>query len=67
MSEAFEIEGVVVCLAMSPESICVKGGSLEKKKWIPKSQIHDDSEVYKPGTSGKLIVSFWYARKQGWT
>lgn len=32
-----------------------------KPIWIPQSQIHDDSEVYKKGTSGKLIVTQWIA------
>lgn len=31
--------------------------------WVPKSQIHDDSEVYKPGTDGDLIVSDWWAQQ----
>lgn len=33
--------------------------------WIPKSQIHDDSEVYKKGTEGTLIVSEWIAIQKG--
>ena len=35
-----------------------------KPCWVPKSQIHDDSEVYQSGTSGKLIVSQWWAEKE---
>jgi len=34
--------------------------------WFPKSQISDNSEVYKDGTSGKLIVTRWiYDQKFG--
>jgi hypothetical protein len=35
--------------------------------WVPKSQIHDDSEVYDADNnrSGKLIVSQWWAEKEG--
>ncbi len=33
--------------------------------WVPKSVIHDDSEVSKNGDSGKLIVKQWYAEKEG--
>ena len=33
-------------------------------KWIPKSVIHDDSEVYKAGTTGCLIVQRWFAEKE---
>jgi hypothetical protein len=35
-------------------------------EWIPKSQIHDDSEVYKEGTDGTLIVTAWFAEQRGW-
>jgi len=35
------------------------------EKWIPKSQIHDDSEVYGKGHEGRLIVSAWFADKEG--
>lgn len=33
--------------------------------WIPKSQIHDDSEVWKKGQEGDLVIHYWYARKLG--
>ena len=29
--------------------------------WIPKSQIDDDSEVYKKGTEGLLVITEWIA------
>lgn len=35
--------------------------------WIPKSQIDDDSEVYKAGTDGKLIIPEWLATDKGLT
>lgn len=32
--------------------------------WCPKSVIHDDSEVWEPGTdTGKFIVQGWWAKK----
>jgi len=33
--------------------------------WIPKSQIDDDSEVYKHPTEGVLIISEWLAIQKG--
>lgn len=36
-----------------------------KQVWIPLSQIDDDSEVYKAGTSGKLVVTEWIATQKG--
>jgi hypothetical protein len=29
--------------------------------WIPTSQIHEDSEVHKPGTQGILVIPRWVA------
>lgn len=34
--------------------------------WIPYSHIHDDSEVYRPGDQGELVVKRWFAEKRGW-
>lgn len=33
--------------------------------WIPKSVIDDDSEVYKSGTEGTLIIPEWFSKKNG--
>jgi hypothetical protein len=34
--------------------------------WVPKSQIHEDSEVYsKKSGGGTLIVTRWWAEKKG--
>lgn len=38
----------------------------EKDYWVPKSQVHDDSEVWKARQEGKFIVSEWFAEKKGW-
>lgn len=32
--------------------------------WIPKSQIHDDSEVYSLGHDGDVVVTLWWAEKR---
>jgi hypothetical protein len=39
---------------------------MDEPVWIPKSQIHDNSEVYKKGHEGDLIVTSWLAKQQGW-
>lgn len=38
-----------------------------KEKWVPKSVIHDDSEVFDKThtTPAKLVVLGWWARKEG--
>jgi len=60
------------------EYICVEDASCEKETgaailveidgesvWVPKSQIHEDSEVYEEDTSGNLIVSKWWGKEKG--
>lgn len=36
-----------------------------EEKWIPKSCIHDDSEVYDDGHEGELVLKKWFAEKEG--
>jgi len=33
--------------------------------WIPQSQIDDDSEVWKNGDEGTLVITEWIAEKKG--
>ena len=34
--------------------------------WIPKSVVHDNSEVWETvGTTGDLIIQEWFAEKEG--
>jgi hypothetical protein len=40
-------------------------GKAPAEVWVPKSVIHDDSEVYKEGDRGTLIVARWFAEKEG--
>jgi hypothetical protein len=36
------------------------------EQWIPKSAIHDDSEIWEPGDSGTLTIHGWFAERKGW-
>lgn len=36
-----------------------------EQKWLPKSQIHDDSEVWSEEQSGDVVVKRWFAEKEG--
>lgn len=41
---------------------------LGEEKWIPKSVIHDDSEVWcpeGPNASGEVVVKEWWAEREG--
>jgi len=54
-----------------PDSVCVGESQLAIRVmidghgyWIPKSLIHDDSEVYKRDTNGVLIIPRWLAEEK---
>ncbi len=52
-----------VCIRETEKAIqcqCEDG----KEHWIPKSQIDDDSEVYRLGNAGLLIVNQWFWDKE---
>lgn len=35
--------------------------------WVPKSAIHDNSELWEVGQPpGQLVVKQWFAEKRGW-
>lgn len=36
-----------------------------EEHWLPKSQIHDDSEVYAEGGEGVLVITEWIAEQKG--
>ena len=48
----------------SERAILVDVGD-RRNHWIPKSLIHDDSEVWKLGQSGELVVPEWFALQEG--
>ena len=56
-----EFENVVCDRDTEKAALCTIDG---EDYWIPKSQISDDSEVYKRGTEGLLIVSEWIATEK---
>lgn len=62
--------GEAVCCAETPKAIqvlLIDDG--EDKLWIPKSVVHDDSEVYglaSDRNEGQLVVQKWWAEKEGY-
>jgi hypothetical protein len=54
------------CVGETDKAILVNVPDLDDEVWVPKSQLDDDSEVYKLGTDGTLVVSDWLAEKKGW-
>lgn len=55
----------------TPRAMKVDLGGRLGERWIPHSQVHDDSEVYweerggLQGLPGKLVIKGWFARKEG--
>jgi hypothetical protein len=47
----------------TPEALLVYIDALDQEIWVPKSQITNDSEVYKMKTEGDLVVTRWFADK----
>ena len=59
--EDVEIEDVEVIAATEKAILCLIDG---KQHWIPQSQIQPDSEVWKRGDKGTLVISRWIAEQK---
>ena len=60
--------GHAECTGETDKSIWVVIDDLDTEEAVsvPKSQIHDDSEVWKRDQTGELVVTAWLARERGW-
>lgn len=47
------------------EAILVEAEDFDEDTWIPQSQVHEDSEIWKEGQNGALILKDWIAGKLG--
>lgn len=52
-------------IAVTPKAVLVKLPEMEKPIWFPQSQIHANSEVWKEGDEGTLVVKRWIAEQKG--
>lgn len=59
--------GQAQAIAGTEKALRVQLESEDEPRWIPRSQIHDDSEVYddKDNATGDLVVKRWFAEKEG--
>lgn len=64
MSETNYYVGKVKSIRESDKALLVRVE--DEGLWIPKSQIHDDSEVWKEGQEVDFFVSEWFAEQKGW-
>lgn len=65
IKDGYLIDGAV-CKAETEKAILVEAEIFDEPTWIPQSQIQEESEVWKKGDEGLLVVSEWWAKKQGW-
>jgi hypothetical protein len=68
-NEPVKINGVR-CLRDSEKAIyvvipAIPGRRADWRGWIPQSQVHDDSEVWREGDHGQLVVTRWIAEQKG--
>ena len=58
------IESVVCKKETDKALLCVVDGD---EHWIPKSHVHDDSEVFNDGENaeGTLVITEWIAKQKG--
>ncbi len=70
MDDKYEVPGLARALretkggALIVEVTADDGGTEEL--CIPQSQVHENSEVWKPGDEGTLVVTGWLARQREW-
>ena len=55
------------CVHETEKAIFVEASVFDEPVSIPKSVIHDESEVWKDGQTGDLVVKMWFAEKKGWS
>jgi len=63
------IDGVKVLRATERAILCripADNGSDEPREvWVPQSQVTSDSEVWQSGDEGTLVVTHWWAEREG--
>ncbi len=60
--ETVEFEDVFVEAETPSAILCHING---KKHWIPQSQVYADSEVWHVEDEGTLVITRWFAEKEG--
>lgn len=62
------LDDVTALRATDKALLCrVTDDGKSREVWVPQSQITDDSEVYAVGHEGQLVVTAWWAEREGLT
>lgn len=65
MNDEVVIEDVLI-VAETPRAVLVQAEDLpDGEMWIPQAVITEDSDVWRKGDEGKLVLAGWWARKAG--
>lgn len=62
MADNVEIDDVEVIAQTDAALLVLIDG---EKHWIPQSHVCKESEVWKKGDEGKLVITAWIAEKKG--
>jgi hypothetical protein len=63
--EPHEYSETVKCIGESRYALQLRVEGTGRKFWVPKSVVHDDSEVFEEGQEGRLVLHSWFAEKEG--
>ena len=61
-SDTVEIEDVTVKAETELALLCIID---DKQQWIPKSVVHEESEISADGDTGTIVLMRWFAEKEG--
>lgn len=64
MARTVELD-VIDVVKETDAALCVELADRDEEVWIPKSVVSDDSEVWKEGDTGTMIIAEWFAEKEG--
>ena len=53
-------------ITQTGKAVLVRSMEFNDEFWIPQSQIHEDSDVWKTGQEGDMLVTEWLAIQKGW-
>lgn len=48
------------------KAVLIECDFFDENQWVPKSVIHDNSEIWRDGQCGDLTIKLWFAEKQDW-
>lgn len=66
-SDAFDVRAAVVTReSQSGKALFVDAPEFDEELCVPRSVVHEDSEVFEVGHEGTLLIARWFAEQKGW-